>query len=186
MRIVKAKSLFEGWTKFLAVTVQQSDGRSAERAVLDHGAAACILPYDPERRLALVVCQMRVPLLYLGCRERVMEAVAGRIENEEPLDAACREAMEEAGIRIQEPEHIGTCWSSPGVSTERLHLYLATYSPADRVGPGGGRADELEDIIVREIALSELARLADQAELRDAKTLLLLQALRLRRPHLFS
>lgn len=70
-----------------------------------------------------------------------MEAVAGRMENEEPLDAACREAMEEAGVRIRGPEHIATCWSSPGVSTERWYLYLATYSPADRVGPGGGRAD---------------------------------------------
>ena len=186
MRIVKAKSLFDGWTKFVAVTVQQPDGRSTERAVLDHGAAACILPYDPERRLALVVCQTRVPLLYLGGRERLMEAVAGRIENEEPLDAICREAMEEAGVRMRETEHIGTCWSSPGVSTERLYLYLGTYSPADRIGAGGGCVDEFEDIVVREISLSELARLADQADLRDAKTLLLVQALRLRRPDLFG
>jgi nudix-type nucleoside diphosphatase (YffH/AdpP family) len=185
MRIVKTKTLFEGWTKFAAVTLQQSDGRSTERAVLDHGAAACVLPYDPERRSALVVYQMRVPLLYLGCRERLLEAIAGRIENEEPLDAIRREAMEEAGVRIRELEHIGTCWLSPGVSTERLYLYLGTYSPADRVGPGGGRVDEFEDIVVREISLSELARITNRADFGDAKTLLLLQALRLRRPDLF-
>jgi nudix-type nucleoside diphosphatase (YffH/AdpP family) len=185
VHITQTKSLFDGWTKFVAATVQQSDGRSTERAVLDHGASACVLPYDPARRVALVVYQTRVPLLYLGCRERVMEAIAGRIENEEPLDAVRREAMEEAGVRLRELEHIATCWSSPGVSTERLYLYLGTYSLADRVGPGGGRVDEFEDIVVRELSLSELARITDQADLGDAKTLLLVQALRLRRPDLF-
>jgi 8-oxo-dGTP pyrophosphatase MutT (NUDIX family) len=100
IRISEARVLFEGWTKFLAVTLQQADGRSTERAVLDHGASVCVLPYDPERRLALVVCQTRVPLLYLGCREQLMEAIAGRVEDEQPLEAVRREAMEEAGLRI--------------------------------------------------------------------------------------
>jgi len=186
MRIVETKVLFEGWTKFVAVTLRQPDGRSAERAVLDHGAAVCVLPYDPERRLALVVCQTRVPLLYLGDRERLMEAIAGRIEDETPLDTVRREAEEEAGLRIREVGHVATCWLSPGVSTERLYLYLAAYSPVDRASPGGGRADEFEDITVREISLSELAQLADQGGIRDAKTLLLVQTLRLRLPDLFE
>jgi hypothetical protein len=93
MRIVDAKPL-SGPTKFWAVTVQQFDSRSMERAVLDHGASACVLPYDPARRHALVVYQARAPLLYVGCHERLMEAIAGRIENE-PLDAIRRETMEE-------------------------------------------------------------------------------------------
>lgn len=186
MRIVEAKALFEGWTKFLSVKLQKPDGRSTECVVLDHGAAVCVLPYDPERRLALVVCQTRVPLLYLGCREQLMEAIAGRVEDEKPLDAVRREAAEEAGLRIRELEHVGTCWSSPGVSTELFHLYLAAYSSVDRVGHGGGRPDEFEDIIVREISLSELAQSADQGRLKDAKTLLLVQTLRLRCPDLFD
>lgn len=185
MRIVKAKVLFEGWTKFLAVTLQQPDGRSMERAVLDHGASVCVLPYDPERRLALLVCQTRVPLLYLGYRKQLLEAIAGRVEDEQPLEAVCREAMEEAGLRIRELGHVAVCWSSPGVSTERFHLYLAPYSSGDRIGSGGGRADEFEDITVREIALSELAQLADTGRLTDTKTLLLVHTLRLRCPDLF-
>jgi hypothetical protein len=71
------------------------------------------------------------------------------------------------------------------VSTERWYLFLGTYSPADRVGPGGGRPEEFEDLVAREMLLSELAMAADRADLADAKTLLLLQALRLRHPDLF-
>ena len=187
MRIAETKVQFEGWTRFLAVTLQRPDGRSTERAILDHGASACVLPYDPERRLALVVCQARVPLMYLGCREQLMEAIAGRVQDgEQPIETVRREAVEEAGLRVRELGQVAVCWSSPGVSTERFHLYLASYSSADRVGDGGGRADELEDITVREIALSELARLADEGRVRDTKTLLLVQTLRLRRPDLFD
>ena len=113
MRIVERKVLFEGWTKFLAVTLQQPDGRSTERAVLDHGASVCVLPYDPERRLALIVCQTRIPLVYLGCREQLMEAIAGRVEDEQPPEAVRREAMEEAGLRIRDLGFVATCWSSP-------------------------------------------------------------------------
>jgi nudix-type nucleoside diphosphatase (YffH/AdpP family) len=186
MRIVEAKVLYDGWTKFLVVTLQQPDGRSSERAVLDHGDSVCVLPYDPERRLALVVYQTRAPPLYLGCRKQLIEAIAGRVEDEQPLEALHREAMEEAGLRIRELAHIATCWSSPGVSTERFHLYLTAYSSVDHVGNGGGRADELEDITVREIALSELAQLADMGRLEDTKTFLLVQTLRLRCQDLFD
>jgi nudix-type nucleoside diphosphatase (YffH/AdpP family) len=186
-RIAETKVLFDGWTKFLTVTLQRPDSRAKERAILDHGASACVLPYDPQRRLALLVCQTRVPLLYLGCREPLMEAIAGRVDDgEQPMETIRREAMEEAGLRLRELAHIATCWATPGVSTERFDLYLAPYSPADRVGDGGGRADELEDITVREIALSELAQSADQGGIRDSKTLLLVQTLRLRRPDLFD
>ena len=83
-------------------------------------------------------------------------------------------------------EFVATCWSSPSVSTEQFHLYLTPYSLADRIGKGGGRADEFEEIIVREIALSELARLVDNCLLADAKSFLLVQTLRLRHPDLFD
>ena len=97
-----------------------------------------------------------------------------------------REAEEEAGLRLGALEPVVTCWASPGVSTERFTLYLSAYVAADRTGPGGGRAEELENIEVKELSLAELARRADQAAITDAKTLLLVQTLRLRRPDLFS
>ena len=72
----------------------------------------------------------------------------------------------------------------PGVSTERMHLYLATYRGRAREGRGG--VDEDEDITAVELKLAELAALADTGKLADIKTLVLVQTLRLRRPDLFK
>jgi len=74
----------------------------------------------------------------------------------------------------------------PGVSTERMDLYLAAYAEADRVGEGGGAPGEHEGITVVEMPLAELARLADGGQLTDMKALTLVQTLRLRRPELFT
>ncbi len=73
----------------------------------------------------------------------------------------------------------------PGVSTERLHLFLAPYRAADRTGEGGGLAEEHENIVVVETALGDLAGMADRGEIEDLKTLALVQSLRLRHPALF-
>jgi nudix-type nucleoside diphosphatase (YffH/AdpP family) len=186
MRIRESKLLFDGWTRFLTLEVESPDGHRMTRAVLDHGESACVLPYDLDRRVALLVRQQRVPQLYLGQHEPSLEAIAGRLEPDETAEESIRrEAEEEAGLRLGALEHVATCWVSPGVSTERFNLYLSAYSPADRIGAGGGRADELESIEVKELPLSELKRRADEAAIEDAKTLLLIQALRLRLPDLF-
>jgi hypothetical protein len=74
----------------------------------------------------------------------------------------------------------------PGISTERMHLFLAPYAEGDRVAAGGGVADENEAIEVAEMPLAVLARRADEGGLGDLKTLLLVQTLRLRRPDLFT
>ena len=186
MRIRESKLIYDGWTRFLILEVDNPDGHRMTRAVLDHGESASVLPYDSERRTALLVSQQRVPQLYLDLAEPSLEAIAGRLEPDESVEESIRrEAEEEAGLRLRELESVATCWASPGVSTERLHLYLAAYLPADRTGPGGGRAEELEKIEVKEMALSVLARRADQGSITDAKTMLLIQTLRLRRPHLF-
>ena len=91
----------------------------------------------------------------------------------------------EAGLRLDALEHVATLWSTPGISTERMHLFLASYRQSDRVGDGGGLAEEHEDIAVVEMGLTELAHLADGGGLTDMKTFALVQSLRLRKPALF-
>ena len=90
-----------------------------------------------------------------------------------------------SGASFASLERIGAAWTMPGVSTERMTLYLAAYQPSDRIAKGGGLATEHEDISVVEIELGKLAALMESGELVDMKTLALTQALKLRRPELF-
>ena len=82
-------------------------------------------------------------------------------------------------------EEAGHVWSMCGVSTERMHLFLAPYAAEHRTGEGGGLAEEHENITVVERPLADLAAEADAGTILDGKLLTLVLALRLRRPDLF-
>jgi nudix-type nucleoside diphosphatase (YffH/AdpP family) len=184
-RIVETKTVHAGWTKLLIATVQLPDGHSFKREIEDHGEAICVLPYHPGRRTAVLVRQPRIPLLYVAQQEQSLEAVAGVIEEKDPDVTVHREVMEEAKLKLDSIEHVFTAWTMPGISTERMHFYLAQYSGAARQDTEGG-TDEDEDTVAIEFPLAELARMADANELPDSKTLVLLQTLRLRQPELFQ
>jgi len=184
--IVSTDVKHRGWSTFLLATVRLPDGSTITRAVEDHGNAVAVLPYDPVRRTAILVQQLRAPALYAAQQTHFLEAVAGRIdEGEDAENSARRETVEEAGFELRALERVARAWAMPGVSTEQMDLFLGEYSEADRVGAGGGVASEDESIEVMELPLAQLAAMADAGELHDMKLLLLLQTLRLRRPTLF-
>jgi nudix-type nucleoside diphosphatase (YffH/AdpP family) len=174
------------WAAFSEVTIRLPDGKLITRDIEDHGEAVAVLPYDPVGKTVLLVEQFRAPPFVTTGQEATLEAIAGCIEDEAPLVAAQRESMEEAGVRLDALERVAVAWSMPGVSTERMTLYLAAYAPADRLGAGGGVDAEDENIRVVEMSLRALADLMDAGDLVDLKTLALTQALRLRRPELFG
>ena len=185
-KIVRTDTVYEGFSRLVIATLELPDGETIRREIEDHGRAVCVLPYDPVRRTAILVRQFRAPVALADGREHLLEAVAGSLEDEAPDACAYREAMEEAGLKLHALEHLGAAWTMPGVSTELMELYLAPYSEADRVGLGGGVADEHEGITVIELPLAELAAMADAGQIMDMKTLAVVQTLRLRRPALFD
>lgn len=185
-RILGLSTIHDGWARYHIATVQLPDGTRLEREIEDHGAAVAVLPYDPARRVALLVRQLRTPVLYAAGADTVLEAPAGVLEHEAPVDGARRELFEEVGIRLAALEPAGLTWTMPGISTERMHLFLAAYTSADRTGAGGGLDSEHENIAVEEETLASLAARADAGRLDDMKTLVLVQTLRLRRPDLFG
>ncbi|HEX8166759.1 MAG TPA: NUDIX hydrolase [Beijerinckiaceae bacterium] len=184
-RIKSVETLYEGWGRLLKLWIEQPDGHVIGREVEDHGAAVAVLPYDPGRRTVLLVRQFRAPLAHACGEDSLLEAPAGMLDEDDPEDCARREAEEEVGLRLTALEPVGAVWSMPGVSTERMHLFLAPYAQGDRIAAGGGLAEEHENIEVVEMPLSELAGMAEHGALADLKTLALVQALRLRRPELF-
>jgi nudix-type nucleoside diphosphatase (YffH/AdpP family) len=183
--LLEARPTYQGWSTLLVTRIRLPDGRIITREIEHHGRAACVLAYDPDRKTALLVRQVRAPAVYAAQQSYLLEAIAGLIDDGEAPDAcARREAMEEVGLRLNSIDHITTAWSMPGVSTELIDLFLGQYSQADRVGPGGGDADEGIEAV--EMPLAALAGMADAGTLADMKTLMLVQTLRLRRPELFT
>ncbi|MDQ0315241.1 NUDIX domain-containing protein [Amorphus orientalis] len=158
-----------------------------EREIHDHGQVVSVLPYDPVRGTAVVVRQLRVPLLLNGEPDPfLMEACAGIIDPEDGSDeTACRrEAQEETGLALGDLQHVTTVYTSPGALTESIRLYLGVYSDANRVHDGGGH-DADEDIDVIELPLADLADLQSRGAIMDAKLLILIQTLMLQKPELF-
>jgi nudix-type nucleoside diphosphatase (YffH/AdpP family) len=184
--ILSTETRFEGWNRLVLVTLRTAGGAVIERSVEDHGSAVSVLPYDPERRTALLVRQLRVPMLLAHDMATTLEAPAGIRETEDVEGCARREVMEETGTELGPLEKIADVQTIPGVSTETIALFLAPYTAAGRVGAGGGLEAEAEEIEVVELPLAELAAMADSGRLPDLKTLALVQTLRLRRPELFG
>lgn len=182
--ILDTRPIYRGWLDLLLARVRLN-GREEERPVIEHPSGSAVLAYDPDRRVALVVEQTRVAVMLAG--ERPMpEAIAGVAENGGFAATARREAEEEGGVRLPRVERVGTVFMDPNSSTERVHLFLAEYALHDRIGAGGGLAEENERLAVRELPLRDLWDELTNRQPADARTLLLAQALRLRRPELFE
>jgi nudix-type nucleoside diphosphatase (YffH/AdpP family) len=182
--IIDIQELYDGWVRLLRAKVRGADGEVVTREIEHHGEAACVLPYDAERRSAMLVRQLRAPVLHAADRDTMVEAIAGIVDDgEDPATCATREAMEEAGVTLERLEPVTVAWTMPGISTERMHFFLAQY----RAGaPLAARSAEDQAVEVVEMALDDLARSADDGRLDDVKTLLLVQTLRLRQPRLFG
>ena len=185
-RIRDVQKVYAGWSTFSVATVELSDGNRIRREIEDHGNAVAVLPYDPQRRVATLVRQLRAPLLRAAGLQDHLEAPAGILEGRDPEACARREVMEETGLQLGPLEHIVRAWSMPGLSTERMDLFLAPYGSADKVGSGGGLADEHENITIVEMMLAELAAMVARGTLDDLKTVTLVLALHVRRPELFA
>lgn len=182
--VLSARPLYEGWMTLLMLRVR-ANGEDFDRALLDHPSGSQVLAYDPVRRVALTGSQLRLAVLHENA-EPLIEAVGGVAEDNDAEACARREALEEAGVRLSQLELAGRVWMTPSSTTERVHLYLGAYGPEDRVGPGGGLADERENIVIEERPLADLWHIAQSGEMMDAKLMLLLQALYIRRPELFA
>ncbi len=131
------------------------------REVFERGHAAAVLPYDPLRDEVVLQEQFRIGALEAPGSPWLLEIVAGIIDaGESAEEVARREAVEEAGLHLQDIHHIQDYLASPGGTTERVSLFVGR---VDSSNAGGifGLAVEAEDIRVRvlpfEQAMAELA-----------------------------
>jgi nudix-type nucleoside diphosphatase (YffH/AdpP family) len=161
------------------------DGRwtTEQRETYDRGDGATILLYDETRRTVLLTRQFRYPVYVNGHPDGMfVEAAAGLLDDDDPASAIRREAGEELGVTVGTLQPVFGVWMSPGSVTERLHFYAAPYRADDRTGPGGGVAEEGEDIETVELDFDEALSWIDDGRIADAKTIMLLQWAALRGP----
>lgn len=164
--------------KKVSFDYQGQDGKTHRqtREVFDRGNGTCILLYNPDTKNIILTRQFRLPTYLNGNKTGMLiEVCAGSVEDEDPKDCIIRETEEETGYRISHPTKIFEVYMSPGAVTETITFFVAPYSPEMKVSSGGGLADEHENIDVLEIPFADALKMVESGELRDAKTIMLLQ-----------
>lgn len=136
--------------------------------------AALVLPYDPHRDRVLLVEQFRMGPFGRGDpRPWMLEPVAGRIDaGESPEDAARRECLEEAGLRLHALEKISTHYCTPGYSTEVFHLFLGLCDLPEVATGQGGLEIEQEDIRSHVIGFEQAMALVESGEANNGPLVL--------------
>ena len=104
---------------------------------------------------------------------------AGMLNQDDPLTCIKKEAEEETGYKIDEPIKLFELYSSPGAVTEKIHYFIAVYYDAMKISDGGGLEEETEEIEVLEIDFKNAFSMVLTGEIIDAKTVLLLQYLKM-------
>ncbi|WES67033.1 GDP-mannose pyrophosphatase NudK [Superficieibacter sp. HKU1] len=147
-----------------------------KREVYDRGNGATILLYNRDKHTVVLIRQFRVATWVNGNEDgRLIETCAGLLDDDEPEACIRKEAIEETGYRVGEVRKVFELYMSPGGVTEIVHFFIAEYDDALRANAGGGVEDE--DIEVLEIPFSCALEMVATGEIRDGKTVILLQYL---------
>lgn len=180
IKIQKTELLSDNWYILNKVTFdyQKEDNSwiTQKREVYDRGNGAAILLYNTQQKTVILTRQFRLPSYLNGNKTGMMiEVCAGLLDQDNPEQCIIRETEEETGYRITKVEKIMETYMSPGAVTEILHLFVGEYNEIMKVSEGGGLEHEQENIEVLEMSYNEAYSLIASGEIKDAKTILLLQ-----------
>ncbi|MBX3351705.1 MAG: NUDIX hydrolase [Phycisphaeraceae bacterium] len=140
------------------------DGGSHRRVFIRHPGAVVIVPLLGDGRVVLI----RNFRASVGAV--IAELCAGTLEpGEDPALTARRELIEETGYNAGTMTRLGSYLTSPGLSDEMMHAYLAT-----GLSHVGQRLEEDEDIEVEPVTIDEAFAMIDDGRLNDAKSMLAL------------
>ena len=178
IEVLATEVLSDDWYVLRKVTFKfrKRDGswEIQSREAYDRGNGATILLYDLSRRTVILTRQFRLPTYVNGNPSGMLiEACAGLLDRDNAEQCITREVREETGFDIRRVRKVMEVYMSPGSVTEMLHFFVAEYSEAHRVNDGGGV--EEEDIEVVELHFNDALEQVASGEIRDAKTIMLLQ-----------
>lgn len=157
---------------------QKKDGswETHEREAYDRGNGTTILLYNKQHHKIILTKQFRLPTYINGNASGMMiEACAGLLDKDNAEDCIKKETQEETGYRITKVEKIFESYMSPGSVTELLYFFIAEYDSNMKTSSGGGLEEEQENIEVLEIDFEEAYSMIQKGEIKDGKTIMLLQ-----------
>ena len=179
VKIISTEILSHNWYVLNKITYEYfKDGKWQKqvREAYDRGNGATILPYNKENKTVILTRQFRLPSFINGNPDGLLiEACAGLLDRDDPENCIKRETEEETGYRIKDVRKIFEAYMSPGSVTEILYFFVAEYSSSMKVHEGGGMEHEQENIEVLEIKFHDAMQMIRTGEIKDAKTIMLLQ-----------
>lgn len=184
IKISRTDILSDNWytIKKVVYDYKKADGtwERQAREAYDRGNGATILLYNKAKRTVILTRQFRMPTYINGNDDGMMiEACAGLLDENAPEDCIRKETEEETGYRISEVRKVFESYMSPGSVTEILHFFVAAYEETMKVSEGGGLDEEQENIEVLELEFDQAYDMIESGEIRDGKTIMLLQYARL-------
>ncbi|TRW24368.1 GDP-mannose pyrophosphatase NudK [Flavobacterium zepuense] len=178
--VLSTTILSDNWGKLNKVkyehTLYNGTVQVQEREVYNRGNGATILLYNKEKQTVILTRQFRLPTWFNGNDTGMMiEACAGLLDENDPEECIRRETEEETGYTLTEVKRVMEVYMSPGSVTEMLYFFVATYSDDMKTGDGGGLEKEQENIEVLELKFNDALKMMANGEIKDAKTIMLLQ-----------
>jgi nudix-type nucleoside diphosphatase (YffH/AdpP family) len=180
IKILQTDILSDNWYTLKKVTYQyvKANGERMvqSREAYDRGNGAVILLYNKENRTVILTRQFRIPTYINGNKTGMLiEACAGLLEKDDPEACILRETEEETGYKVHNVQKVFEAYMSPGSVTEILYFFVAQYTPMMKITEGGGMEHEEENIEVLEMSIDSAIGKMKNGEIRDAKTIMLLQ-----------
>ncbi|AYQ36288.1 GDP-mannose pyrophosphatase NudK [Runella sp. SP2] len=180
VQIIEEKLLSDNWYVLKKITFdyQNKSGQwqRQSREAYDRGNGAVILLYHPQNKTVILTRQFRMPTYVNGNETGMLiEACAGLLDKDNAEDCIRRETEEETGYRVSSVRKVFEAYMSPGSVTEILYFFVAEYEATMKVNEGGGAAHEQENIEVLELPFEQALNMIKTGEIRDGKTIMLLQ-----------
>ena len=162
-RLIEKQVLYEGRRIRLEIhhLDDEETGKRLRREVVVHPGAVVILGFLDDGRLLLI----RNRRYTIG--QDLIELPAGTLEKgEDPMNCAGRELLEETGYLAGRLKPIGSFYASPGIVTEKMHVFAA-YDLRHE----GQDLDETEEIEVVPATLEDAVGMIRTGGIQDAKTI---------------
>jgi len=161
--IIKSEIRFKGKVFDHRVDeIQYDSGNIGIREVAVHPGGAVVVPLTKSGKI-IMVTQRRYPV-----EKILLELPAGKLgKNENPLHCAVRELEEETGYKSENIKELGSIYTTPGYSDEKLWIYLAK----DLKSGNHNREEGEYGMEVFEYSLEEIEKKIYNGEIVDGKTI---------------